>query len=376
MADSYFVSVLGLVPGQNGPTIALALIEPDALILRIADRPDLRLKYAELSVAVDPADPERVLLRGNGLGAGSIVVDDRRIGDQIAARAPAEFSREWGWLQARGRQGRRDGSRRIIAAILLGAAMAAGAAWWGYGALMSLIVYEIPTRYESKLSELANGADETAIKDPEVVAAVDKISGRLLATLHDSPYQFHIVVIPDEKVNAFALPGGRIVVLSGLIAQTESPDELAGVLAHEMQHVLHRDALRGIVRRLGAETVFLLLFAGHGAAAEALRQVAPGLLSLRFSRSQEAEADSGGMEMLFAAGIPGDGMVRFFKELSTKETGTVRAMNFASDHPTSKGRFEDLERLRASRPAPPPVDWGLDWAAIRERCRAARAPTK
>ena len=377
MADSYFVSVLGLVPGQTGPTLALALIEPDGLILRIADKPDLRLSYAELSVDVDPQNPERVLLRGAGLGAACVVVEDRRIGDQIAERAPAAFSQQWRWLQVRGRQGRRDADFRIILALVLAAAAAAATAWWGYGALLSLIVSKIPTRYESQLAELVNGADNSAMKDPEVVAAVDKISGRLLATVHDSPYQFHVVVIPDEKVNAYALPGGRIVVLTGLIAQTESPDELAGVLAHEIQHVLHRDGLRGLVRRLGAETVFMIIFSGGGSASEAIRRVAPGLLSLRFSRSQEAEADSGGMEMLFAAGIPGDGMSRFFKGLSGKEDGTMRAINFASDHPTSKSRYEDLERLRLSRPAPPAVDWGLDWALIRERCRAAHAaPSK
>lgn len=371
MADSYFVSVMGLVPGQSGPTLAMALIEPDFLVFRIAGRPDLRLAYGDVSIGVDSANPERVLLRGAGLGAAWIVVEDRRIGEQIAERAPAAFSREWTRLQARGRQGRRDASNRIILALVLGGMFVAVAAWAGYGALVSLVVAKFPVRYESKLSEWAGGTDRAAIKDPEVVAAVDKISGRLLATLHDSPYEFHVVVIPGKEVNAYALPGGRIVVFSGLVAQAESPDELAGVLAHEMQHVLHRDALRGIVRRLGVESVFAILFSGRGEASEALRSVAPGLLSLRFSRSQEAEADGGGMDMLFAAGIPGDGMVRFFKGLAGKEDGTARALNFASDHPTSKDRFEELDRLRLSHPDPAPVDWGLDWALVRERCRAA-----
>ncbi|MDE2511722.1 MAG: M48 family metalloprotease, partial [Elusimicrobia bacterium] len=119
---------------------------------------------------------------------------------------------------------------------------------------------------------------------------------------------------------------------------------------------------------------FAIVFSGRGGAAEVLRNFAPGLIGLRFDRGQEAEADAGGMDMLNAAGIPGDGMVRFFKELSKQESGTERALNFASDHPTSQGRFETLERLRSSRPAPPPVDWGLDWGMVRERCLAAHGP--
>jgi predicted Zn-dependent protease len=264
----------------------------------------------------------------------------------------------------------------VIAFVLIAAA-AAGAAVWGYGELVDRIVARIPARYEAELGAVAGGGlDKAAITDPAVVAAVDRVSARLIAAMPDSPYRFKIVVVPDKAVNAFALPGGRIAVNAGLIAEAESPDELAGVLAHEMTHVLRRHSLRGIVQQLGVRTLFALVFSGRGDAAEALNEFAPGLLGLRFSRGQEAEADRGGMELLFAAGIPGEGMVRFFQRLSTQESGTARAMNFASDHPTSRGRFEELERLRTSRPAPPPVAWDIDWALVRERCRAAAAAGK
>jgi Zn-dependent protease with chaperone function len=371
MPETFFVSALGIEPGQLGPILAMALVEPGGLILRIQGKPDLRLAYPGLSLAVDPQHPERVVLKGSGLGEGCVVVDDRRIGDQIAALAPPEFGAQWRALQYTAT--RRRHARNLLGACAVVLVMAAlvGGAWWGYGALINFAVAAIPPRYESKLSENAVVLDKAALNDPLVAAAVDQITGRLLKTLRECPYEFHFVVVPNPVVNAFAMPGGRIVIYTGLIAQTQSPDELAGVLAHEMQHVLRRHTVRGFVRKLGVQGLFAIFFAGHGELGDLLSAYAPGLLGLRFDREQEAEADSGGMEMLFSAGIPGEGMVRFFEKLSKEETGTGRALNFMSDHPTSLRRLQDLESLRQAHPAPPPADWGLDWAAVREHCRLA-----
>lgn len=373
MPETFFVSALGLEPSQRGPVLAMAVVEPGGLILRIQGKPDLRLAYNGLFVAVDPENPEKVVLKGSSLGEGCIVVDDRRIGDQIAAVAPPEFGSQWRVLQYAARRRRHARNFLGAAALVLGMAAIAAGAWWGYGALINVAVEAIPPRFESKLSENAGVLDKTALNDPLVAAAVERITGRLIKTLRECPYEFHFVVVPNPVVNAFALPGGRIIVYSGLIAETESPDELAGVLAHEMQHVLRRHSVRGLVRKLGVQALFAVVFAGHGEVGNLLSAYAPGLLGLRFDREQEAEADSGGMEMLFAAGIPGEGMVRFFEKLSKKETGTGRALNFMSDHPTSLRRLQDLEALRQAHPAPPPVDWGLDWATIREHCRTAAA---
>src|SRR5262249_14356788 len=156
----------------------------------------------------------------------------------IAAMAPPEFSQQWRKLQTSGRNKKQVlANRRIHAIALVAVALCVGA-WFGYDALVSAIVARIPPRYEATISEALDSKATPKLSDPVVVAAVDKISQRLIETLKDCPYHFTVTIYPDKNVNAFAMPGGHMIVLSGLIAQSQSPDELAGVLAHEMQHVL------------------------------------------------------------------------------------------------------------------------------------------
>ena len=373
MPDSYFVTVLGHPAGRGGPTLAMALPQSDALILRASGAPDLRLPYAEMTIEIDPADPERVLLSAPGLGETRVAVDDRRIAEQLAALAPPQVGERWRALQDRGRARRRTGAQARMLALAAAVLAPAAGFWFGYDALVAYAVSKIPVRYESRLSALSGSAEGPEVKDPVVNAAVSRVAARLLQTIPNSPYQFQVTVVADPRVNAFALPGGRIVVLSGLVAASESPDELAGVLAHEIQHVLRRHGLNGLIRKLGVQVIFLIALSGRGAAADALKNVAPGLLNLRFSRAQEAEADRGGLELLLASNVPPTGMINFFRRQSKDESGTARALNFASDHPTSQHRLEVLESLAHAYPVPPSVDWGLDWNDIRARCRAAKA---
>ncbi len=170
----------------------------------------------------------------------------------------------------------------------------------------------------------------------------------------DSRFDYEVHVAQDPTPNAFALPGGIIVVHTGLIELTSSAEELAGVLAHEVQHVELRHSLRGLIKELGLRGLWAFVLGDIGGSLAG--QAAVELTSLQFSRDDEREADAHGFEALVRAGIDPAGMPAFFRTLSQSAGAQVPA--FLSTHPLSEERERELrERLatveqRAFAPLP------------------------
>ncbi len=191
---------------------------------------------------------------------------------------------------------------------------------------------------------------------------VEEVGARLVAT-STTPYVFRFHIADDSTVNAFAMPAGYVVLNRGLIEKAASAEEVAGVLAHEIEHVVQRHSLRATVQTLGFGFVWGLLSGdlGGGIAGEGLRQLA----ALKFSREQETAADSGGFSRLVAAGIDPRGMARFFDAM-TAEPG--RLPDFVSTHPSGSERLARLQGLLNSAPLLPRLDY--DWAAIQSALAA------
>ena len=160
----------------------------------------------------------------------------------------------------------------------------------------------------------------------------------------DSRFKYEVHIAQDDSPNAFALPGGVIVVHTGLIAATTRAEELAGVLAHEVQHVELRHSLRGVIKDMGLRGLWAFVMGDLGGSLAG--QAALELTSLRFSRSDEREADEHGFDALVAAGIDPAGMPAFFKTLGQKAGGQVPA--FLSTHPASEERDRELSQRLAT----------------------------
>ena len=135
-----------------------------------------------------------------------------------------------------------------------------------------------------------------------------------------SKYTYRVHVAQSEVVNAFALPGGIIVVNTGLIDATRRPEQLAGVLAHEIQHVERRHSLVAVIKDMGLRGLWLLVTGDLGGGV--VGRAALELTALSFSRDAEAEADARGFEALVATGIDPSGMPEFFHVLA-KEDGAA-----------------------------------------------------
>jgi len=165
-----------------------------------------------------------------------------------------------------------------------------------------------------------------------------------------------VQIVRGATVNAYATLGGRIYVYDGLLQRAQSPEELAGVLAHEMEHVRQRHIIQGAVVSLVTWGGLKAIFQGSDF------NMAHTLLSLSFSREQEAEADEGGLERLRAAQIDAAGFAKFFERARQSESPPA----ILSSHPSQDERAARAARFTGypTRPALLPGEW----AALRGIC--------
>lgn len=157
-------------------------------------------------------------------------------------------------------------------------------------------------------------------------------------------FAWEVKLIDDAEVlNAFVTPGGYIYVYTGLIQYLESEDQLAGVLAHEIAHADLRHASRQITQKNSLSTV--LLVAGGAAGTDLLTDIGASLVSLKFSRSFEKEADRMAIRMLCATDYQADGLAGFFEKLEASGNGRLPA--FLSTHPNPGKRVEKIKKNAA-----------------------------
>jgi Zn-dependent protease with chaperone function len=161
------------------------------------------------------------------------------------------------------------------------------------------------------------------------------------------PYEFH--VIPQKEINAFALPGGPIFVNIGTITSAENEAQLAGVIAHEMSHVYMQHSIKQMKTQQtqqGLASILGAILGQVGGVAGALGQMGVGLgsgmLSLKYSRGDEAQADSVGAIIMYLAGDDPKAMAEFFQTL--EQQGGSGGPNFLSDHPNPGNRVAAVEK--------------------------------
>jgi len=189
------------------------------------------------------------------------------------------------------------------------------------------------------------------VQDPALVGYVREIGRRLVAQTPqpDAPYQFNVA--DETEPNAFALPGGFVYVTRGLLALANSEDELAGVMGHEIGHVVARHS----VRQLEASTPFSILFGipsaivgivspALGGIVGGVGKLASGLVLAPYSRDQEREADQIGIQLAAKAGWDPTGLPSMLHTLEREEAlagGDPSRISFFANHPATPERVKD-----------------------------------
>ena len=201
--------------------------------------------------------------------------------------------------------------------------------------------------------------------DADSVPELRTIVTRLTDAGPGEEYRFRVIVVRDSMINAFAAPGGYVFLFSGLVNAAKTPEELAGVLAHEIQHVTLRHSTRALLREVPLR---FALFSVTGSG-EAAMSTFVTLGALNFRRSDEAEADREGMRLLQKAAVDQAGMISFMRTLEAEHGDGPRFVRYLSSHPRTADRIAELERLaREARYETRPLLEGAAWQRLRGLC--------
>lgn len=350
-----------------GERVAFAL-EPERLVLWPGSPREHSVSYQAVRIEAGGFERTQFKLTWSEQDIPwALVLDDNSLAGRVRANPPPGLRDEVQRLDALLRRGRLVSGVgwTVIVAIALGPILVLSLLWWQADRIVGAAADRVPVSWERELGEsaytqLTLGA--TVLTEGPPVAAVGTIGDRLAAQIR-SPYTFRWHVIDDRQVNAFALPGGHVVVFTGLLREAGSPEELAGVLAHEIQHVVLRHSVHGLIRSLGWSATLQILFGGTGPLS-GVGAAASRLGSLKFGRDQETAADVDGLKLLQRAKIDPKGMVAFFEQLASKENGIA----LLSTHPMSADRADrlrtDIKRAGAWPTEPLPVSWSDVRAAL------------
>lgn len=193
-------------------------------------------------------------------------------------------------------------------------------------------------------------ATSKASEDPALQAQLEAVTRRLVPAVRDTRYEFKFHIIENDTINAFAMPGGHIVVHSALLKKAKRP-EIAGVLAHEIAHVTRRHSLRNMVSSLGTTAVFQAIFGDMSGIVGS----AATLLEQKYSRDFEREADETGFQYMLDAKLDPAGMIDFLRHSGRrgeKSGGSMTgALELLSTHPATEDRMSHLHDLLKQVPA-------------------------
>ena len=228
-----------------------------------------------------------------------------------------------------------DLSLRIIGVLFL--------VYFLLGWLVDILAVKIPPQFEDKLAktfstkfdqynftELEKYSTDLANK---LASLTDQLNGRT----------FTVYVMPGEEPNAFAWPGGHIVLTAKLFDAVKSENELAMVLGHELGHYVHRDHLRGLGRGLVLLTISVAIFGSESQISNPLANLLSNT-HLNYSREQETQADLFGIELLFKSFGHVGGAYAFFN-YDEKKSKLPAWLRFSSSHPTSQSRLDTLKQF-------------------------------
>jgi Zn-dependent protease with chaperone function len=275
-----------------------------------------------------------------------------------------------------------------------------GGIWWGVSSSAPLIAAIVPIEVEERIGKSTveqvallfgglRGSDELTCRRRDGLRALDAMTDELTA-VDDSPYNFKFRVLDISIPNAFAAPGGHIVIFRGLIDLAESPDEVAGVLAHEMGHVTHQHSMTNLIRTIGFQTLVVPLITGGAMAADVLSEMGQAALRASYTRDLEEDADRVAVGLMNRAGLKAatftDLLYRIEQKFGAppeedeteaadggkkKEEDSLSIPDMLATHPSTPDRARMVRALAA-----PGGEAGLDeaqWAALRSICDSGKS---
>ncbi len=223
------------------------------------------------------------------------------------------------------------------------------------------------------LRSVQAGSDE--VHADTVRRCIDTIVHRLCRANGIPDTSVRVYVIVKDEVNAFAIPDRQIIVTSAIISFCKTPDELAGVVAHELAHIELHHVTKKLVKDVGF--TMLSAIAGGEAGGEVGRSIVKMLSSTAFDRTQESEADRTAVHMLAAANADPEGLADLLFRISQEKDALPRQLVWLQTHPDAGDRAAEILHLRKAETfhAVPFVDT-LTWGAVQRITRSSRSSSR
>lgn len=336
---------------------------PDGLTILIGDHV-LAWDYADLARADD--NNGRIVLRRRK-DTGERLMLPRDAADALKLAAPQLMK-----PRAQGVEGVRTVGALAALAWSLAAAFLIGVPY-----AADPVARAMPQKYRTQIADISwsqvNQFTAHCDDADEATEILNDLAYRIMEASDVAGRDEIWITIADAGFpNAFALPDNSIIVTDELIGMAEHPDELTGVLAHEVAHIEHNHIMKNVVRQIGAGIFFDVVFGGAGAG-QAIAIASVNLAGLRYSRSDESDADTRGMDYLDAAGISTAGIARMFDRFEeyTEEEGMGDIPTMLSSHPASRERAVEA-RARAREGLQPSLS-DRDWRVVQQACGGADA---
>lgn len=299
----------------------------------------------------------------SALPLARLEISDRLVQTEIRARARFLDVEHGGGKQ----------TFRIVAWSLAAIASIAGIVFFGVPFAAERLVPLIPVSFERRLGDMADNQTRAIFgrgtcSDPAGNAAFAKLVETLRRAGHvDMPLQTAILVSPVP--NAFALPGGKIYLLNGLLQKANNADEIAGVIAHEMGHVVHRDQTRMLLENGSTAFIIGLLF-GDITGSSAVIFGTRSLFQASYSRDAEANADAFAIKVMHNLGRSPAPMGELLFRITGEQGG--RMIGILASHPLTEERRALMRR--EDRPATgPDILSAAEWHALKSVCHSVSA---
>ncbi|MBI4663794.1 MAG: M48 family metallopeptidase [Verrucomicrobia bacterium] len=305
----------------------------------------VEMPLAELRVRLGGHNSEHVFFEHRQQPNWSIYTAERSILQHETLRRHSALAEQLQGLQKKSWPGR---SMAVAGAVvLLIFVLMLAVAFGNKARVVRYLAFKIPVSAEINLgNSLIEQVKRQGklLNDSRLEAKLNTITARLLPAVAGTEYRFQFHILDDTNVNAFALPGGNVVVLSGLLNAAGRSEEIAGVLAHEIAHVTERHGFRKIIDAAGLSLIVQTLFGDAGGLMALIADSSEFLLRQKYSRDFEREADDVGWRYLVAAQIDPRGLTEFFRKLMEHEKSGLAIPGLLSTHPATVERIRRLER--------------------------------
>lgn len=332
----------------------------------------LRWPLADLRAISDPTVKESLVLTRfqdtddeTPRDPARLVLEDRALVDWIRTTRPNLYRRDL----------RRGTGMRIVRNLAMATAAVGLMLFVILPAMANTLARIIPLESEVNFGKSVVGQMERFLggstfgdlhcSAPEGREALDRMTARLMDG-KDIDYDLNVVVFDHGMLNAFAAPGGQVVLLRGLLEAADGPDAVAAVLAHEIGHVVNRDPTRNALRAAGSAGLLSMLL-GDITGGTMLVIVADHMLNTSYSREAELAADAYAVAVLDEAGISTAGFGAFFDRLAQEEGG-FDLPEYLSTHPATAERAARARAHADGQGATTPSLSEADWQALKLIC--------